>query len=97
MDGFAAREHAAEAFFVQDLEDQFVTRRNRVEHLGAWAVQAMNVPTDAAKPYQDLLYRIAISSADDHVLIDRVRGDLAAAGVTVTRQRVGEILNRENY
>ena len=97
MDGFAAREHAAEAFFVQDFDNQFVTRRRRVEHLGAWAAKAMNVPTDAAKRYRDLLYRIAISSFDDHVLIDRVRGDLAAAGVKVTRQRVGEILNREDH
>jgi len=92
MEGFEARERAAEAFFAHDLEEAFLARISRVRSLGDWANHAMAASPGNAAHYQDILHRIALCTADDRIIIERLRDDLAAAGVFLTSQRLTDML-----
>jgi hypothetical protein len=92
MEGFEARERAAEAFFAHDLEEEFLTRIARIRSLGDWANQAMAASPGKAAHYQDILHRIALCTGDDRIIVERVREDLAAAGVFLPSQRLTNML-----
>lgn len=92
MGGFEARERAAEAFFAHDLEEAFLARIAKIRSLGDWANHAMAASPGNAAHYQDILHRIALCTADDHIIVERVRDDLAAAGVFMTGERLTGML-----
>ncbi len=92
MKDFDARERAAEAVFAHGLEEQFRARMTRVKALAAWASRTIGASPEDTVNYQDVLYRIAVATADDRLLVERVRDDLAAAGTSTTVQHVGDVL-----
>lgn len=45
--------------------------------------------------YQDVLYRLAISSPEDRVIVDRVCDDLAATEMSISGTRVSDVLGHD--
>jgi hypothetical protein len=93
MDGFEAREHAAEARFVLEQDRRFRDRMARVRKLGAWASRLIATRPDESARYEDALARLAISEAEDGTIVDRVRDDLEAAGLAMSEGVIGAVLS----
>ena len=93
MDGFKAREHAAEARFAHEQDQQFMNRMKRVRNLAFWASQLMSASAEASLRYEDVLVQLAISKVDDGMIISRVRSDLEEVGIEASQVAVNAVLN----
>lgn len=92
MDAFKKREAAAEAHYIHQLEVAAADRFKRIRALGHWACGLTKVSSAEEILYLDLLYRLSVSTHDDRIIVERVRDDIAAAGVSVSTTRVSEML-----
>ncbi len=92
MDGLKERESTAEALYIHRIEAEFNERLKRIRRLGSWASNLMTLKAPDEERYQDILYRLALAGGDDLVIVDRVRDDLSAASISVSRERVCEVL-----
>ncbi len=92
MSAFEEREAAAEARYVHQLEADAADRFKRIRALGQWACGLMEVSSEEEVRYLDLLYRLGLSTQDDLLIVERVRDDIAAAGISISTARVNEML-----
>jgi hypothetical protein len=88
MPSFADREKEFEARFKHDQELQFkvTARRNRL--LGMWAAQRMGLAGADAETYAKEVVAAQFKPGGDKNVPDKVAGDLAAKGQTVTPAQV---------
>jgi hypothetical protein len=88
MTSFADREKEFEARFKHDQEFKFkaTARRNRL--LGLWAAQKMGLAGADAETYATEVVAAAFEPGGDKHVVDKVAGDLAAKGLTVTSAQV---------
>jgi hypothetical protein len=88
MTGFADREKEFETRFKHDQELRFkvTARRNRM--LGMWAAQRMGITGADAEAYAKEVGATQFEPGGDKHVIDKVAGDLAAKGQTVTPAQV---------
>lgn len=77
---FDEREKAFERRFVHEEEMRFRARVRRNRLLAAWACGRMEFPGALAERYIESLVEFGISASDE-ALIERLRGDLRAAGL----------------
>jgi hypothetical protein len=92
MNTFNDREAAAEALYIHETEAAAADRIRRIRQLGHWACKLMQIAPDDEARYLDLLYRLATSKAGDQIIVDRVSDDISAAGVSISKTRVNEVL-----
>jgi len=88
MPSFADREKEFEARFKHDQELQFkvTARRNRL--LGMWAAQRMGLSGADAEAYAKEVVTAQFEPGGDKNVIEKVAGDLAAKGQTVTPAQI---------
>ncbi len=88
MPSFADREKEFEARFKHDQELQFkaTARRNRL--LGMWAAQRMGLTAADSEAYAKEVVAAEFEPGGDKHVIEKVAGDLAAKGQTVTPAQV---------
>jgi hypothetical protein len=88
MPSFADREREFEARFKHDQELQFkvTARRNRL--LGMWAAQRMGLSAADAEAYAKEVVTAQFEPGGDKHVIEKVAGDLAAKGQTVTPAQI---------
>lgn len=88
MTTFADREKEFEARFKHDQEFRFkaTARRNRL--LGLWAAQKMGLAGPDAEKYAKEVVAAEFESGGDRHVIDKIAGDLAAKGQTVTSAQI---------
>lgn len=85
MKGFSDRETGFEAKFARDQEFAFrlTARRNRL--FGLWAAGRLGMPAgDACEAYAKTVVAADLASPGDADLMAKVRGDLAAKGVSIS-------------
>jgi len=88
MTSFADREKEFEARFKHDQEFKFkaTARRNRL--LGLWAAQKMGLAGADAETYAAEVVASAFEPGGEKHVVDKVAGDLAAKGQTVTPAQI---------
>ena len=88
MPSFADREKEFEARFKHDQELQFkvTARRNRL--LGMWAAQRMGLAAAEAEAYAKEIVAAEFEPGGDKHVIEKVAGDLAGKGHTVTPEQI---------
>lgn len=91
---FEERERAAETAFVHQEELRFLAHRRAIQSLAAWAAQSMEYDAERARQYVDALLDAFVTKAPDDRLVERVQGDLEAAGKPSLTTQVGPTLTR---
>ncbi|HEX5319573.1 MAG TPA: DUF1476 domain-containing protein [Stellaceae bacterium] len=88
MATFKDREKEFEARFKHDQDFRFkvTARRNRL--LGLWAADRMGLSGDAADAYAKTVVAAEFDRGGDQHVMDKVAGDLAAKGQTVTADQI---------
>jgi|SRR5215472_5165286 len=88
MTTFADREKEFETRFKHDQEFRFkaTARRNRL--LGLWAAQRMGLAGSEAEVYAKDVVASEFEPGGDKHVIDKIVGDLAAKGLTITPAQV---------
>jgi hypothetical protein len=94
MDSFKEREAAAEAQYIHAMEAAAADRLRRVDALAKWASGLLKASSDDEVRYRDILYRLAIASKDDRIVIEQVCQDLARAGIAITKADAAAWLER---
>lgn len=94
MTTFDNREQAFERKFAHDEEMQFKARARRNKLLGLWAAAQAGLDGEKADAYaKDVVVADMEQPGDDDV-IEKVLGDLIAAGVEMKREEVVFQLNK---
>ncbi len=95
MTTFDDRERAFENMHARDQEMQFriVARRNRL--LGMWAANLMGLTETEADTYARDVVRADFEEAGDEDVVRKVLGDLTAAGVECSDERIREALQHK--
>jgi hypothetical protein len=95
MTTFDDREKAFESKFAHDEEMQFrvTARRNRL--LGEWAARQMGLSEVETESYAKDVVRSDFEEAGEHDVIRKVLGDLTAAGVDTSEEKVREALRNK--
>lgn len=88
MTTFNQREEAFEKKFAHDQDMQFkaVARRNRM--LGLWAAAKLGKSGPEADAYAKDVLMADFEEAGDQDVVRKVKGDLAAGGVTVSEAEI---------
>ena len=94
MRSFEDREKGFEAEFKHDQELAFrvTARRNRL--FGLWAAQKLELPADQHEAYARTVVEADFQKPGDGDVIEKVRSDLAAKGITLTEQQLRTELGR---
>lgn len=79
---FEERERAAEMLFVRAEETRFLAQCQGVRSLAAYAADVLGVDPRSAAAYADELLASVVQCVPQQDLVERVRGDLEANGVT---------------
>ena len=88
MATFDDREKEFEARFKHDQEFRFKTTARRNRLLGLWAAQKMGLSGPDADTYAKEVVAAEFAPGGDNHVIDKVAGDLAAKGQTITPAQV---------
>lgn len=82
MTTFDERERAFENKFAheQDVQFQTIARRNRA--IGLWAAERLGKSGALADAYAASVVATGIAQAGDAIVVEKIRADLAAGGVT---------------
>lgn len=84
MTAFNDREKAAENKYAHDQELEFRIEARRNKLLGLWAAQRMNLSGLSADEYAKTLVAATVNIPGDQGLVDKVKKDLSARGVTIS-------------
>ncbi len=93
MTTFSEREQTFERKFAHDEELQFKARARRNKLVGLWAAQQAGLSGDAADAYAKDIVAVDLERAGDEDVIEKVLGDLIAAGLEFKRDEVVLQLN----
>jgi hypothetical protein len=100
MDIFEEREKAFEKAFVHQQETQFRALALRNRMLGEWAAQQMGLRGRDCEAFVDSVASSATFTPVDEPLIERIRNDFEAHGVTgagaLVRTKMSEFLIEAN-
>ncbi len=88
MTTFDKREEAFEKKFALDEEQKFKAEARRNRLLGLWAAGKLGKSGDAASAYAKEVVAAEFEEGGDAAVLRKVRGDLAAKGVTVTEAEI---------
>ena len=96
MSTFDDRENAFEAKFAHDADMQFKAEARRNKLLGLWAAGLLGKSGDDAESYAREVVKADFEEAGDEDVFRKVRGDLDAAGVSLSdedlRTKMNELL-----
>jgi len=88
MTTFDKREEGFEKKFALDEELKFKAEARRNKLLGLWAAEKLGIAGDAANAYAKDVVAAEFEPGGDKHVIEKVAGDLAAKGQTVTPAQV---------
>ena len=98
MTTFDKREKAYESKFALDEELKFKSEARRNKLLGLWAAELIGKSGDAVDAYALEVVRSDFEEPGDEDVFRKVRGDLDAAGVTMSdedlRDKMIELMNQ---
>lgn len=95
MRGFDERQKAFEAEFKRDQELAFRTTARRNRLFGLWAAKRLGLPDgDAADGYARTVVAADFAAPGDDDVIEKVRGDFAAAHIDISEAEVRAALAR---
>ena len=88
MTTFDERERAFENKFAheQDVHFQAIARRNR--NIGLWAAERLGRSGALADAYAASVVATGIAQAGDSIVVEKIRADLTAGGITVTEREI---------
>ena len=79
---FEERERSYESKWAHEQEAHFKIMADRNAALGRWAAAMMKLPSGEAGPYVQAVINAGVSGRGADPVFEKVRGDLAARGVT---------------
>jgi hypothetical protein len=88
MGSFEDREEGFEKRFALDEALSFKARARRNRLLGLWAAQLAGKQGGEAETYAETIVVAQVERADDRVLYETLRADLAAAGADISDHRI---------
>lgn len=93
MTSFDGREKAAENKYSHDAELDFKVNARAHKLLGLWAAEQMHiVGEEKSKAYAMEIVEVDFNAHDEEDVIHRIFTDLADAGLSITKDDIGEAL-----
>ena len=92
MTTFDNREKAAEAYFAAHESAEFEARARRDRLVGHWAAGLLGLSGDEAKAYAKSLVSTDLEKHGDSDVIDKLKTDFAAKGVSVSPEVIARTL-----
>jgi len=88
MTTFDNRQKAFESKFARDEELRFKAGARRNKLLGLWAAEQLGLSGEKAAEYAAAVVRSDFEAPGDEDVVEKIRGDFAAAGVDRTEPQI---------